>query len=77
MQEREIVTERPVADREIVIDERPARGGGGAVAAIIGILLVLLLGWFLLNALGILDDALDDGAASEVDANVQLDDPEG
>jgi hypothetical protein len=65
MREREIVRE-PVAEREIIIDEtpsreyiaddRPPRGGGGAVAAIIGILLVLLLGWFLVNALGALED---------------------
>ena len=76
MREREIVRE-PVREREIIIDEapdreyiaddRPPRGGGGAVAAIIGILLVLLLGWFLINALGALDDPEVNVAAPPVE----------
>ena len=82
MREREVVRE-PVVEREIIIDEtpdrgyiaddRPPRGGGGAVAAIIGILLVLLLGWFLINALGALDDAEVnvDAPPVEVEGNVE------
>lgn len=77
MAEREVIRERP-AEREVVVDERPASpppsrgGGGGVVAAIIGIVIVLLLGWFLLNALGVMgeaaDNATDGGAEVELEA---------
>ena len=73
MVEREVIRERP-AEREVVVDERPARGGGGGiVAAIIGVILVLLIGWFLLNALGIMGEAADnatDGGGAEVQVDV-------
>ena len=77
MREREVIRERPIAtDREVILDEpAPRRGGGGVVTAIVGIILVLLVGWFLLNALGILNDAAEDTDVSvpaevEVDADV-------
>ena len=71
--EREIVRE-PV-HREVIVDERPSRGGGGGiVAAIIGVVLVLLIGWFLLNALGILGEATEDGVNVDVpEVNVETD----
>ena len=69
MQEREVIRE-PVREREVIVDrpteqpvavdDRPRRGGGGAVAAIIGVLLLVLIGWFLLQALGIMGDAAED-----------------
>ena len=78
MREREVIRERPVVtDREVVLEEpAPRRGGGGSVVvALVGIILVLLVGWFLLNALGILNDAAEDTDVSvpaevEVDADV-------
>ena len=77
MREREVITERPVApapaEREIVVDDRPRRGGGGgAVVAIVGIILVLIVAWFLLNALGILSDAAEDSSVTVPD-EVQVD----
>lgn len=78
MREREVIRERPIAtDREVILEEPAPRrgGGGGVVVAIVGIILVLLVGWFLLNALGILNDAAEDTevqvpAEVEVDADV-------
>ena len=74
MVEREVVRESRPVEREVIVDERPPRGGGGGlVAAIIGVILVLLVGWFLLNALGIMGEAAGnatDGGALELDANV-------
>ena len=77
MREREVIRERPVVDREVILEEpAPRRSGGGIVVPIIGILLVLLVGWFLLNALGILSDAAEDTDVNvpsevEVDADVE------
>ena len=69
VREREVVVERPV-ERPIVDDRPPRGGGGGVVAAIIGIALLLLIGWFLLNTLNIIGDAAEDG----VDVNVPQED---
>lgn len=66
MVEREVVRERP-AEREVVVDDRPPRGGGGGgglIAAIVGVILVLIIGWFLLNALGIMGEAADNAGDS-------------
>ena len=75
MVEREVIRESRPVEREVVVDDRPARGGGGGViAAIVGVILVLLVGWFLLNALGIMGEAADnatDGGA-QIDANVDV-----
>lgn len=78
MREREVIRERPVhSEREVILDDPAPRrgGGGGVVVAIVGILLVLLVGWFLLNALGILGEAAEDSEVNvpsevEVDADV-------
>ena len=77
MREREVIRERPVVtDREVILDEpAPRRSAGGLVVPIVGIILVLLVGWFLLNALGILGDAAEDTDVNvpsqvEVDADV-------
>ena len=77
MREREVIRERPVVtDREVILDEpAPRRTGGSVVVPIVGIILVLLVGWFLLNALGILNDAAEDTDVNvpsqvEVDADV-------
>jgi hypothetical protein len=59
VREREIIVDRP-AEQPAVVDDRPRRGGGGAVAAIVGVLLLVLIGWFLLQALGIMGDAAED-----------------
>lgn len=73
MVEREVVRERPVAERDVVVDERRRGGAGGVLGAIVAIVLVLLVGWFLLNALGLLGDAASDGGdPSEIDANVDV-----
>ena len=66
VREREVIVDRPV-DQGVVYDEGPRRGGGGGVvAAILGIALLLLIGWFALKALGIMDDAADNGVNVEV-----------
>lgn len=86
--EREVVRERP-AEREVVVDDRPAGpprgGGGGLIAAIVGVIIVLLIGWFLLNALGIMGEAADnagDGgvnveAPEDINADVNVNEGEG
>ena len=77
MREREVIRERPVVEeREVILDDPPPRrSSGGVVVPIVGMILVLLVGWFLLNALGILGEAAEDTDVSvpseiEVDANV-------
>ena len=75
MREREVIRERPVVEeREVILDDpAPRRSSGGVVVPIVGMILVLLVGWFLLNALGILGEAAEDTGGSvpiEVDANV-------
>lgn len=80
MADREVIRERP-AERERVVEERgappPGRGGGGIVAAIIGIILVLIIGWFLLNALGIMgeaaDNATDGGETQQIEGDLDVD----
>ena len=73
MVEREIIRERPVADREVVVEDRRRSGAGGLIGAIVAIALVLLVGWFLLNALGILGDAASDGSVvPELDVNADV-----
>lgn len=75
MREREVIRERPVVtDREVVLDEPAPRrsSGAGVIVPIVGILLVLLVGWFLLNALGILGEAAEDSEVSVPD-EVQID----
>ena len=68
--EREVIREAPVRDREVIItdgarDDSPF----GVIAAIVAIALVLLLGWFLLNAVGVLGgNATTEGTDVEVDA---------
>lgn len=75
MREREVIRERPVAeDREVILDEpAPRRGGSGVVVPIIGILVVLLVGWFLLNALGILGEAAEDAEVNAPEVQVDAD----
>ena len=71
VREREVVHEPVERDRVIVTDDRP-RGVGGLVATIVGVVVVLLVAWFLLNALGILGDAAEDGVEVNVpDASVE------
>lgn len=77
MREREVIRERPVVvDREVILDEpAPRRSGGGVVVPIIGLILVLLVGWFVLNALGILSDAAEDtdvNVPSEVNVDADV-----
>ena len=74
MREREVVRESvPVAaEREIIVDEGPRRGGGGgALVAIVGVLLVLILAWFLLQALDVFGEAAEDG--NPPDARIEVD----
>jgi hypothetical protein len=76
MVEREVVreqpvSERPVTEREIVVDDRPRGGGGGLIAAVVGIILVLIVGWFLLNALGVMNDAAEEGGIPSGEVEVQ------
>ena len=75
MREREVIRERPVVeDREVILDEpAPRRSGSGVVVPIIGILLVLLVGWFLLNALGILGEAAEDAEVNAPEVQVDAD----
>jgi predicted metalloprotease len=79
MVEREVIRERP-AEREVVVDDRPPRGGGGGgglIAAIVGVILVLIIGWFLLNALGVMGEAADNaGESGDVNAEVEVPDAE-
>lgn len=76
MAEREVVRERP-ADREVIVEDRGPRrgggGGGGIVAAVIGVILVLLIGWFLLNALGIMGEAADNAEVNVPAPEVNVD----
>lgn len=78
MAEREVVRESRPTDREVVVDERPpGRGpGGGLVALIVGVILVLLLGWFLINALGVMDRTTD-GGDLDADVNIEQQDDTG
>ena len=55
-----------------IIEDR-RRGGGGVLGAIVAIALVLLLGWFLLNVLGVLGDAAEEGAEINVPEDVNVD----
>ena len=72
MVEREVIRESRPVEREVIVDDRPPRGGGGGglVAAIIGVILVLLVGWFLLNALGIMGEAADNATDGGVEVQV-------
>ncbi len=75
MREREVVREsEPVAEREVVVDDRPRRGGGGGViAVVVGVVLLLILAWFLLQALNIFGDAAEEGVeVNPPDANVEI-----
>ena len=69
VREREVVRE-PVVERDPVVvthqTHERRRGSGGLVAAIIGIALVLLLGWVALNALGVLGEASEEGVEVNV-----------
>jgi hypothetical protein len=66
--------------REIIVTDGGRDGGAGAViAAVIGVILVLVLGWFLLNMLGIMErgtDTPDNGEHVEVEFPDATDAPE-
>jgi hypothetical protein len=78
MREREVVRESvpvreaPVVEREVILDDRPRRGGGGgAIAAIVGVVLIAILAWFLLQTLGILGEAAENGEVNPPDVNIE------
>ena len=79
MYEREVVTERPAVEREVVIDERrdapivATRRQGGVLAAVAAILLVLVLGWFLFNIMGTVGEAAEEIEIPEGNAQVEVD----
>ena len=81
MREREVVRESepvydtPVVEREVIVDDRPPRGGGGgAIAAIVGVVLVLIVAWFVLQALDVFGEAADNGVTIDPGAEVEVGD---
>lgn len=73
MREREVVRDDRPVEREVVVDDRPPSrgGGGGIVAAIIGVLLVVLLAWFLFSVLGVMDRGVEGGIDADVNIEQQ------
>lgn len=73
MREREVVRDDRPVEREVVVDDRPPSrgGGGGIVAAIIGVLLVVFLAWFLFSVLGVMDRGVEEGIDAEVNIEQQ------
>lgn len=62
---RERRTDEPVRDREVIVtDGRRRSGVGTVIAAVLGILAVLLVGYLLFNAFGA------DSGSAELDVNV-------
>lgn len=62
-------------EREVIVTDG-GRGGGGAgavIAAVVGVILILVVGWFLLNMLGIMERGTDDGSNG---VNVELEMPD-
>ena len=73
--EREVVVDREApVERDVVVHEAPRRGGGaGVVAAIVGVLLLVLLGWFALRALNVMGDAADSEVEVDVPEEINVD----
>lgn len=64
-------------EREVIVTDRGRGGGVGTViAAVIGLLVVLLVGWFLLTALNVIGDG-DGGTTVDVPSEVNVDVDEG
>lgn len=61
-------------DREVIVTDS-GRGSGVStvVAAVIGIILVLLVGWFLFNLLGAADTGGEGDASIDVPSEVNVD----
>lgn len=66
---------RQEREREIIVTDTGPRGGGvgAVVAAIVGLIIVLLVGWFLLNMVGVIGQAGDEGGGADIEVEV----PEG
>lgn len=63
-------------EREIIVTDtgRPGGGPGAVIAAVVGLIIVLLVGWFLLNMVGVFGtQGSEEGGTTDI--NVEL--PEG
>lgn len=61
---------RETRDREVIVTDRSGTSAGTVIAAVIGVLLVLLVGWLLFG--GGFGDA-DDAPAVDVPSEVEVD----